>query len=115
MFVTKKKYKKLEEEYNKLCDLVTMPTVEKIEIMKNNIQVQFGSNYDALIAWSQIFTRVFVECGAGNYLEMLLGSGKDQYVCTVRKFLGKTPDQLKREAEDKVKVLEEEIKRLKGN
>lgn len=114
MFVTKKKYKQLEEKYNELLELETLPTVEKIEMMKNNIQVEFGSNQEALVAWSQIFTNVFVECGAGNYLEMILGKGTDRYIFTIRKFFGKTPDQLKREAEEKVKTLEEEIKRLKG-
>lgn len=114
MFVSKKKYNELEKRYNELFDLSSIPPIEKIEIMKNNIEIQFGSTNEALVAWSQILTKALLDAGAANYIELVLGSGKDQYVCTVRKFFGKTPDQLKREAEKKVKLLEEEIRVLKG-
>ena len=114
MFVSKKKYKELEERYNKLLEMETMPTIEKIEIMKNNIEIEFGSPHEALEAWSQILTKALLDAGAANYIELVLGRGEDEYVCTVRKFFGKTPDRLKREAEEKVRLLEEEIKVLKG-
>jgi hypothetical protein len=114
MFVSKKKYKKLEEDYNKLLEISSLPPLEKIEVFKNNIEIKFGSPMEALTAWAQIITKAFIDAGAENYIEMVLGGGKDKYVFTAKKFMGKTPHDLKREAEEKVKILEEELKKLKG-
>lgn len=114
MFVSKKKYKYLKKKYDELVETSLMPSVEKIELFKNNIEVNFGPAKEALHAWAQIFTKAFIDMGAQNYIEVMLGVGKDKYVFTIRKFFGKTPHALREEAEKKVKALEEEIRKLKG-
>lgn len=100
-FVTKKKYNNLLADFEALRNLHDMPEIERLEYYNNNLTATFKP-VEALQAWAQIFTRAFIEMNAPNYVEMTLGSGVDKYVCTVRKYSGKTPDQCRKEVEAKL-------------
>jgi len=115
MFVTKKKYNKLEQEVERLNKLLNMPQEERVEYYKNNLSITYETSTDALKAWAQIITSAFIEMGAPNYIEMTLGSGVDKYVCTVRKYFGKTPDQCRKEAEAKLQEAEARLEVVLAN
>lgn len=100
-FVSKKKYNTLLADFESLKNLLQMPEVERLEYYNNNLTANFKP-VEALQAWAKIFTSAFIEMNAPNYIEMTLGSGEDKYVCTVRKYSGKTPDQCRKEVESKL-------------
>ena len=101
-FVSRKKYDDLIESNKKLFEFNNLPVEERIEFTKDRLIIEYGSGLNALKAWAKIFTTAFCEMAAQNYIEMTLGEGRDKYVCTVRRYLGKTPHQLRKEAEEKL-------------
>jgi hypothetical protein len=123
MFTTRKKYKELEEKYDLLqkkfkefVDLQLLPPVVRMEVLKNAIEIQYEGPIEVINAWAQLLTKAFVSIGANNYTETIFklnfGHSPDEFICTIQKLQGKSPHQLKQEAEEKIRVLENKISKL---
>jgi hypothetical protein len=123
MFVTKKKYKELEEKYKllqkefeNLVEFQFIPYIERVEILKDKIEAEFGGPREITDALTSLLTQSFMYMNIENYTEttfnLSIGKQPNCFVCTVQKCNGKSPHQLRREAEEKVKVLEDKLSKL---
>jgi hypothetical protein len=113
IFLTERRYKKLLIEYQDFVEQQSLPELEKLEIYRQNLQAQFKTPEAILQVWAALISNSFMELGIQNYYEIeleLKAKGSEPFICTIQKLNGKTPHQLRVEAEEKVKELENQLK-----
>ena len=99
-------------DYDHLIEQQSLPELEKLEIYKQNIQANFKTPEGILQAWSCLISSSFMKLDIPNYYQIaiqLKAKDSEPFICTIQKLNGKTPHQLRVEAEQKVKELEKQL------
>lgn len=102
----------VEEGNRRVQEVIGNPLLTGINIGNGSIDIGMEGPGPMLLAG--MFLGMFEKHpDAKNYIEVHMTSPKGDVIVTVRKREGKTPDELKREAEQKLAVAEAELEELR--
>ena len=109
-FAPWREIKRLQKSNDRLCNALSNPLLTGIEINNGSLEMGFAKDQAGPKILAGMFYGMFLEHpDAINYLETTLSCPKGTILVTVQRWDGKTPDQLRSEAEQELRKLKSQI------